>query len=142
MGSILFLFEKLSFVPSRNSALIAKTFQLMFGDFCFQVLCPTPRKKNVSTSHCTFSDELRSLHMVNLAERITSQLDLFTLGLKVLKIPDFSMDSAATNNKKIQEAAFDVLRDWKKKYSSDAEAFEVLHAGLLGVGWNQLAADL
>ncbi len=63
----------------------------------------------------TFVDTLRDGHLLDLAERITGDFDLLKLGLKVLKIEDFTVQAAVRDRRGIQEAAYYVLRSWAGK---------------------------
>ena len=69
-------------------------------------------------------------------------MDLRTLGLKVLKLEDFTVEAAVTDNRRIQEAAFDVLNTWRRGQGTGQEAYRALRASLLEVGWKQLATEL
>ncbi len=93
-------------------------------------------------SNSPFLGELTFSHLLTFAKLITSNLDLQTLGLHVLKIEHFTVDAARTDNKRIQEAAYDVLNTWRRKQSTGYEAYQTLCAGLLDLGWYHLATEL
>ncbi len=52
------------------------------------------------------------------------------------------MDGALTDNTRIQEAAYDVLRAWRDQQRTGQEAYRALCTGLLGEQWNNLATAL
>ncbi len=107
--------------------------------FSFIYNCATGDQKLFVSLSAKLADE----HILDLAERITSNFDLLKLGLKVLKIPNFTIKAArADNSHSIQEAAYNVLMSWRGGIATEQEAFRVLHTGLVEAGFVQLAAEL
>ena len=64
------------------------------------------------------------------------------LGIKVLKLPKFVIETALYDNHKIQPSTHEILSRWLKKQNSRREAYINLHAGLKKYQMNQLAALL
>ncbi len=89
------------------------------------------------------ADELTSEHLSKLTKRIVSVTDLRTLGLEVLKLQDFEVDTAVENNKRIEEQAYHVLSTWREKQPTGEEAYRALYTGLVvHEDWKRLASDL
>ena len=90
------------------------------------------------TTCASLTDE----HIVNLSQRITCQAELVNLGVKVLKLPKFVIDTAVYNKKEIQDAAYEVLGTWLKKQNNREEAFSLLQTELQASEMNLLAAEM
>ncbi len=70
-------------------------------------------------------------------------MELRELGLKVLKIPDFEISAAITDNPMaIQEAAYSIVSTWRRRQGTGQEAYIALLAGLQETEWHQLTAEL
>ena len=88
------------------------------------------------------SGKLGDDHVWMLAERITSKQDLLDLGLKVLHLPGFTIDSSLYNQRDIELAANAALDLWRKNQRTPEEAYENLHQALLDNEWRNLAEEL
>ena len=65
------------------------------------------------------------------------------LGIKVLKLPDFKVQSILFDHKdSIQAAAYDMIRFWSQLQPNKHEAYIALHTGLKEANMNQLAGEL
>ncbi len=89
-----------------------------------------------------FADELTDGHILSLAERITSKMKLLKLGRHVLKIPDFTVQAALAAEEQIQEAAYEVLSEWRERQRTGQEAYTALHARLEEANMTELAAEM
>ena len=62
-----------------------------------------------------------------LSKRITDEGDLRDLATKGLKVPEYTIDTQLRDyHHKINEAAIQVLRDWRKKNADPYKAYRVL----------------
>ena len=77
-----------------------------------------------------------------LAERITSEQELRDLGLNVLRLPGYKVDSALYNKKDIELAAHETLKTWMKNQETPKVVYQNLHRGLSNHGRRQLANEL
>ena len=65
------------------------------------------------------------------------------LGIKVLKLLDFKIQSALFDHKdSIQAAAHDVIRHWSQQHLNSVDAYTALHTGLEEAQMHQLAGEL
>ena len=85
---------------------------------------------------------LEDEHIWKLAERITSEQQLKDLGLKVLQIRDFKIESALTDKRNINPAAHRVLQTWVSGQNNPCEAYTNLVSGLRSNELNALAGEL
>ena len=70
-------------------------------------------------------------HIVKLCQQITSRADLMELGVNVLRLPGYTVDSAITDNRNsIQEAAHKVLSTWLVRQANKTEAYRSLVTSL------------
>ena len=82
-------------------------------------------------------------HILDLSQRITSQNDYLDLGVTVLQLPDYQVDSIWTNHKpSVNLAARELLQTWVKNQTNEHEAYTNLIASLRRCQMNQLAAEL
>ena len=88
------------------------------------------------------SSKLEDAHVWLLANRITSKQELLDLGLKVLQLPGFTIDSSLYNQKDIELAANAALDLWRKKFLCPEEAYKTLHQAFLDQEWKNLAEEL
>ena len=78
-----------------------------------------------------YDEPLEDTHLVKLSSLITSPLELRTLGIKGLKLPESTIQSTLTDNPgAIQAAAYSVLFTWRKKYPDPIAAFNDLVTAL------------
>ena len=78
-----------------------------------------------------YDEPLEDIHLVELSSLITSPIDLRTLGIKGLKLPESTIQSALTDNPgAIQAAAYSVLSTWRKRYKDPVAAFNNLVTAL------------
>ena len=89
-----------------------------------------------------FLGSLEDEHIWKLAERITNEQQLNDLGLKVLKIPGFKIESALTDKKSINLAAHLALKTWASDQNNRCEAYTNLVLGLRSNGFKDLAGKL
>ena len=85
---------------------------------------------------------LEDEHIWKLAERITDEQQLIDLGLKVLKIPGFKIESALTDKKSINLAAHVALETWARDQNNRCEAYTNLVSALRSNGFKDLAGKL
>ena len=85
---------------------------------------------------------MEDAHLWELAQRITSTQDLLDLGLKVLKLPDYKVESALSSKKEVELAAHRTLQIWIRKQTNRYEAYRTLVTSLKSCGMHQLAAQL
>ena len=85
---------------------------------------------------------MTDVHIWKQAERITSEQQLKDLGLKVLQIRDFKIESALTDKRDINSAAHRVLRTWVSGQNNRCEAYTNLVSGLRSNELNALAGEL
>ena len=64
---------------------------------------------------CEWAYSLEDTHVWELAKRITSEKKLRDLGLNILRLPRYLIDSALNNNKTIELAAYETLETWREK---------------------------
>ena len=86
--------------------------------------------------------ELTDEHLLNLSKRITGEEELMDLGIKVLDLPRRTIQSALSDKKEIQPAAFKILNSWQEKQENAEEAFITLCTLLRKNNMNQLATEL
>ena len=82
------------------------------------------------------------MHIWKLAERITSEQQLKDIGLKVLKICDFKIESALTDRTNINLAAHLALKTWARDQNNRCEAYTNLVSALRSNGFKDLAGKL
>ena len=95
---------------------------------------------NINDFYCLGS--LTDVHIWKLAERITNEQQLNDLGIKVLKIRDFKIQSALTDKKSINLAAHRVLQTWVSGQNNRCDAYTNLVSGLRSNAFNALAGEL
>ena len=88
------------------------------------------------------SGSLEDEHIWELAQRIGDVHQLLDLGLKVLRIPGFKIQSALTNKKDIELAAYQALMTWDSNQNNRCEAYTNLLSGLRSNGFKDLAGKL
>ena len=79
---------------------------------------------------------------MKVAQRITNKNELQNLGLKVLKIAGYNVDSALYDEKDIQSSAHKVLKTWYQDQNNRQEAYRNLYTALYNYGWRLLAGEL
>ena len=89
-----------------------------------------------------FVGSLEDSHILELADRITDEHELMQLGVKVLKLPEYKIRQASSNNNSIHSAAHDVLSIWFKQQTNRHKAYTSLITSLRRCQMNQLAAQL
>ena len=78
----------------------------------------------------------------NLAKEITNSSQLRTLGLK-LKLGDSKIDTALTNHRyDINDAAYDVLRNWRDSQEDATEAYKEICKALKDAKQNLLISKV
>ena len=88
-------------------------------------------EENIRERTEKYHEPLEDVHLVKLSSLITSPIDLRTLGIKGLKLPERTIQSALTDNPgAIQAAAYIVLSTWRKKYEDPVAAFNNLVTAL------------
>ena len=87
-------------------------------------------------------DSLTDTHLWELAQRITSEQELRDLGLRVLHLPGYKVDSVLQNKRDIELAAHEALKTWRKRWETPQEAYQNLYKGLCKLGWRWLAGEL
>ena len=81
-------------------------------------------------------------HLFEMSLRIMDKQELQHLGLKVLKVPSHTVDSATYNEKEIQDAAHKLLKTWYQNQINREEAYKNLYTALWDNGLRLLAGDL
>ena len=77
------------------------------------------------------TETLTDALIVELSERVSTEKELRKLGVQVLKLPDYPVKTALTNNPRcIQSAAYDVLNLWSKQYRRRQDAYADLKTSL------------
>ena len=75
---------------------------------------------------------------MDLTRNITEKIDLRALGVK-LGVPLTEIDAASTtNNGKITEVTYTVLRDWRRGQEDNKVAWQKLEIALQSAGLNNL----
>ncbi len=85
---------------------------------------------------------LTDILMVELSKHICNYTELLNLGVEVLELSSNQVDSAYHDFRKINEAAFHLLRTWDKQQSSPQEAFFKLDTKFRERNMNQLTQCL
>ena len=86
---------------------------------------------------------LQDDHVWNLAQRFVEESEIWTLGLRLLKLPEHQVASIWNKHKPDANlAARELLQKWSLQYESGAEAYKSLYDGLTKNGMNQRAALL
>ena len=86
---------------------------------------------------------LQDDHIWNLAQILVEESEIWTLGLKVLKLPEHQVASIWNNHRPDANlAARELLQKWSLQYESRTEAYRFLYDGLTNNGMNQRAALL
>ena len=85
---------------------------------------------------------LEDSHILDVSKRITSEEELLMLGVKGLGLPNFKIQSALYDKKRILPAAYEVLSTWRKQQESGHDDYPNLISALEKVEMNQLAAEL
>ena len=85
---------------------------------------------------------MEDAHLLEVAQRITNQQKLQHLGLKILKIPEYNVDSALYNEREIHDAVHKVLKVWYQSQNNRQEAYRNLYTTLYSNGWKLLAGEL
>ena len=85
---------------------------------------------------------MEDAHLLELAQKITDEKELQHLGLKILKIPANTVDSALTNKKDIRDAGLEVLKTWYVDRQSRQEAYRNLYRELVNNGRQLWANEL
>ena len=75
-------------------------------------------------------------------KRVTNKDELRDLGLKVLKVPAYKVDSALYNENEIQNAAYELLQIWYSDQRNEGEAYRNLYNQLVKNGRELLAGEL
>ena len=90
-----------------------------------------------------YDEPLNDVHLVKLSRLITTLIDLRTLGIKGLKLPESTIQSALTDNPgAIQAAAYSVLSTWQKRYKDPEAAFNNLVTALRKCLMHNFASNL
>ena len=80
---------------------------------------------------------------MELASFITDLTELRDLGVRVLGLSLRKVNAAHNNAlKNVNEAACNILEEWRRKQKSSHEAFTKICTNLKKVGWNQMAFEL
>ena len=82
---------------------------------------------------------LEDVDILELSDRITSEQELMNLGVKVLNLPDFKVQSALYDKKELQPATQKILRSWRKAQTNKHEAYQILCKELRKHKMNMLA---
>ena len=78
-----------------------------------------------------------------LSKRITDEGDLRDLATKGLKVPEYTIDTQLRDYRhKINEAAIQVLKDWRKKNPDPYKAYRLLCDALTKAGMRALIYDV
>ena len=83
--------------------------------------------------------ELTDELLLNLSKRITDEEELMDIGVKVLRLPEYEIQSALHDKKDIQPAAQKVFKSWLKKQENREKAFTAIRRSLQENGMNLLA---
>ena len=85
---------------------------------------------------------LQDDHIWNLAQRFVEESEIWTLGLKVLKLPEHQVASIWNHKPDANLAARELLQKWLLQHESRTEAYSFLYDGLRNNTMNQRAALL
>ena len=84
--------------------------------------------------------------VLDLSKRIISEAELVELGVNLLKLPEYTIQAALHDKKKIQSATYELLRTWlhaqTDRQTDRREAYTVLNAALRAAGMHQLVGLL
>ena len=89
------------------------------------------------------SPSLSDVHVLQLSQRLTNQIDLRTLGYRGLKVEPHEIELAINNKPNdIQSAAYEILKIWQKQQSNEKEAYSNLVAALTECQMHMLVSQL
>ena len=74
---------------------------------------------------------LEDIHIWELAKRIICEAEVRDLGLKILKVEEYTVSSALYNEKGIQNAAYEILQTWYNNQRNKQEAYRTLYIELM-----------
>ena len=79
---------------------------------------------------------------MELSQRITCESELIDLGVNVLNLPEYKIQSALYDKKEIPSATHKLLTMWLQQQTNRHDAYNTLHFALKKAGDNMLAARL
>ncbi len=88
------------------------------------------------------SGGLTDEHILELASFITDLTELRDLGVRVLGLSLRKVNAPHNDSRRVDEAACNILEEWRKKQKSSLEAFNILCEKLRQIKWNQALHEL